>query len=487
MPLRISRICLAQVTVNSPVPFLYQTRTLAAPLSYAKWNARQSRSFQSTSTTFTPPESSLGSGEESVHDRESPENGTPPLKSDSSSQAPSNDGRRSRKSYLKKRGATVSQSRTPPTPPSSRPPKKPLTMTESEKRAFGGLLEQMGVEEKDDPEAATEETVKPALSKDEMSKISDIFNSVLEDLRKKKGGSEASTEGAAKRKSRRKVDEPASTSKPGPQEQAGDSNPPESRSDVPRSAELAIQFTVQRESAKIERALRAAIDEGKGDTGIWEVCKERVFSMLRYLGDSRVPEDNGTSPTSSGGKLTPHSPLEVPESVSVEAVVTELYPKMLLVAFRLLNSHFPGSPLIGQFRSTIRSHGRTSAVLGSSTGLYNELIYFYWRGCSDLPSVVSLLKEMETTGVEPDERTCGLLKAIADQRERDLKSHRKQVRREDQNRGSLRDPWWDMAPNRTAVKELFGENGWLPRLEKRVEEIRNLQSSTRLLADRLNM
>jgi hypothetical protein len=94
---------------------------------------------------------------------------------------------------------------------------------------------------------------------------------------------------------------------------------------------------------------------------------------------------------------------------------------------------------------------------------------------------------METTGVEPDERTCGLLKAIADQRERDLNNHRKQVRRENQNRGSLRDPWWDMAPNRMAVKELFGENGWLPRLEKRVEEIRNLQSSTRLLADRLNL
>ncbi|KAF7155211.1 hypothetical protein CNMCM5623_006638 [Aspergillus felis] len=484
MPLRISRACLAQATVNSPVPFLYQTRTLAAPLSYAKWNARQSRSFHSTSPTFTPPGSSLDRDEESVHDREGFENATSPLKSDSPSQNPSNDGRRSRKSYLKRRGATVSQ---PTTPPSSRPPHKSLTMTQSEKRAFGGLLEQMGVEEKDGPEAATEGTEKPALSKDEMSKISAIFNSVLEDLRKKKQGSEASTEGAAKRKSRRKMDEPASTSKPGPLEQAGDLNPPELRSDDPVSVERMIQFTVQRESAKIERALRAAIDEGKGDTGIWEVCKERVFSMLRYLGDSRLPEDGGTSPTSSAGEPTPHSPLEVPESVSVEAVVTMLYPKMLLLAFRLLNSHFPGSPLIGQFRSTIKSHGRTSAVLGSSTGLYNELIYFYWRGCSDLPSVVLLLKEMETTGVEPDERTCGLLRAIAEQRERDLKNHWKRVRRENQNRGSLRDPWWDMAPNRTAVKELFGENGWLPRLEKRVEEIRNIQSSTRLLADRFNL
>ncbi|GIK05825.1 hypothetical protein Aspvir_009939 [Aspergillus viridinutans] len=482
MPLRISRSCLPQATVNSPVPFLYQTRTLAA--SYAKWNARQGRSLQSTSTTFTPPESSLGRGEESVHDGESSENATPSLKSDSASQPPSNDGRRSRKSYLKRRGTTVSQSRTPP---SSRPPQKPLTMTQSEKKAFGGLLEQMGVEEKVDPEAVTEGTERPALSKDEMSKISAIFNSVLEDLRKEKEGSEASTEGAAKRKTRRKVDEPASTSKLGFQKQAGDSNPPELRSDDPVSVERAIHFTVQRESAKIERALRAAIDEGKGDTGIWEVCKERVFSMLRYLGDSRLPEDSGTSPASSAGEPTPHSPLEVPESVSVEAVVTILYPKMLLVAFRLLNSHFPGSPLIGQFRSTIKSHGRTSAVLGSSTGLYNELIYFYWRGCSDLPSVVSLLKEMETTGVEPDERTCGLLRAISEQRERDLKNHWKRVRRENQNRGSLRDPWWDMAPNRTAVRELFGENGWLPRLEKRVEEIQNIQSSTRLLADRFNL
>ncbi|RHZ44190.1 uncharacterized protein CDV56_103033 [Aspergillus thermomutatus] len=484
MPLRISRTCLALATINSPVPFLYQTRTLTAPLRYAKWNARQSRSLQSTSTTFTTPESSLGRGEETVDDSESSENAT----SDSPSQTPNNDGRRSRKSYLQRRAATVSQSR----PPSLRPRQKALTMTRTERKAFGDLLEQLGVEEKHDPESATGGPQKPALSdeeRDEMAQISAIFDSVLEDIRKRKRRSAPSTESAGIRKPGTEVDEPASTSELGPQEQAGDLNPPELRSDDPVSIERAIQFTVQRESAKIERALRAAIDEGKGDIGIWEVCKERVFSMLRYLGDSRLPEDSGASTTSSEDERTriSHSPLEVPESVPVEAVVTVLYPKMLLVAFRLLNSHFPGSPLISQFRSTIKSHGRTSAVLGSSTGLYNELIYFYWRGCNDLPGVVSLLKEMETTGVEPDERTCGLLKAISEQRERDVKYHWKRARREDQNRSSLRDPWWDMAPNRTAVRELFGEDGWLQRLEARVEEIRNLPSSTRLLADRFNL
>ncbi|KAF7128224.1 hypothetical protein CNMCM5793_002766 [Aspergillus hiratsukae] len=470
MPLRMSRTCLALATVNSPVPFLYQTRTLTAPLRYAKWNARQDRSLQSTSTTFAP-ELSLGRGEESVHDSESPENVTPPLKSDSACRTPSKNGRRARTSYLKeKRAATVSQSH----PLALQQGPETRTMTSTEKKAFGNLLEQIGVKEKeskDDPEAATGEPEKVALSEDERSQIDNIFNSVLKDIRRKEQGSEDSTEGSAKRmrKERLTIADPRA---------------------------WAIRSTVQREKAKIESALRAAIDEGKGDTGILEVCEERIFSLLRYLGDGRLPddsgapttstedsgtptmrtEDSGTPTTSSADKPTPHSTLEVPESVPVEEVVALLYPKMLLVAFRLLNSHFPGSPLISQFRSMVKSHGRTSAVLGSSTRLYNELLYFYWRGCSDLPSVVSLLKEMETTGLEPDERTCGLLKSISEQRVRDLN-------REDRN------SWWDMAPNMTAVRELFGENGWLPRLEKRVKELRTLpsSSSTKLLADRFEM
>lgn len=468
MPLRISRTSLALVTLNSPVPFLYQTQTLTTPLRYAKWNARQARSLQSTSTAFTPPEPSLGRGEESVHDSESSEDATPPLKSDSASRAPSKNGRRAHTSYLKKkRAAMVSQSH----PLALQPGQKTLTMTSAEKKAFGSLLEQMVVKEKekkDDPEADTEVPEKVALSEDEMSQINNIFNAVLRDIRKKEQGSEDPTEGSAERKRKGRT-----------------------KADFSERAR-AIQSIVKREKAKIESALRAAIDEGKGDTGILEVCEERIFSLLRYLGDGRLPEDSGTPitstetstedsgtpTTSSADEPTPHSTLEVPESVPVEEVVLLLYPKMLLVAFRLLNSHFPGSPLISQFHSMVKSHGRTSAVLGSSTRLYNELLYFYWRGCSDLPSVVSLLKEMETTGLEPDEGTCALLKSISEQRVRDLQ-------REARNNWD----WWDMAPNQTAVRELFGENGWLPRLEKRVKELRTLpsSSSTKLLADRFEM
>ncbi|RHZ73163.1 hypothetical protein CDV55_109116 [Aspergillus turcosus] len=445
MPLRISRTSLALVTLNSPVPFLYQTQTLTAPLRYAKWNARQARSLQSVSTAFTPPEPNLGRGEESVHDSESSENATPPLKSDSASRAPSKNGRRAQTSYLKKkRAATVSQSH----PLALQPRQKTLTMTSAEKKAFGSLLEQMVVKEKekkDDPEADTGEPEKVELSEDEMSQINNIFNSVLRDIRKKEQGSEGPTEGSAERNRKRRT-----------------------KADFSERAR-AIQSIVKREKAKIESALRAAIDEGKGDTGILEVCEERIFSLLRYLGDGRLSGDSADEPT-------PHSTLEVPESVPVEEVVLLLYPKMILVAFRLLNSHFPGSPLISQFHSKVKSHGRTSAVLGSSTRLYNELLYFYWRGCSDLPSVVSLLKEMETTGLEPDEGTCALLKSISEQRVRDLQ-------REARNNWD----WWDMAPNQTAVRELFGENGWLPRLEKRVKELRTLPSSTKLLADRFEM
>ncbi|GAB1200924.1 hypothetical protein APSETT444_010305 [Aspergillus pseudonomiae] len=197
--------------------------------------------------------------------------------------------------------------------------------------------------------------------------------------------------------------------------------------------------------------------------------------MLQHLGDVRLAQglDVGQDKNQAAQAPTEPSHLEVPESVPVEPVVTALYPKMLLVAFRLLNLHFPNSPLISQFRATIKSHGRASAVLGSSTGLYNELIYFYWRGCHDIPGVVSLLREMEVIGIEPNHRTCGLLTGIVNQRDRDLKQHWKRMHNE--KRGPRREPWWDLAPNRKAVRELLGPEGWMHRIERRVQEKRPSQ------------
>lgn len=405
--------------------------------------------------------------------------------------------------------------------------------------AFGELLGQVGLSRKDTSTTETEaeankEPKKPMSDSDrnEMLQLSAIFDSVLNDIKLK---------ASKRKKSQAKSDGISAASEGETSEiheklrrfQDGDIDIYELSDDTQIPLERIIGSIVQRESAKIETTLRVAIEQGKGDTEVWGICKERIFSLMQYLGKSplaqhlnfkdlqkelEVPtpaqssveaegqfediqqENKETSATSEANETSEISQtsepnvtseavetnetqpeqsdaLEIPTSIPVEPVVTALYPKVLLVAFRLLNSHFPNSPLIGQFRSTIKSHGRTSAVLGTSTGLYNELIYFYWRGCNDIPGVVSLLQEMEVTGVQPDQKTVGLLNGIVRQRERDLTSYRQRARQE--NRPSTREPWWDMAPNRKAMRELLGPEGWMHRIELRVQDMGSRQRGNR--------
>ncbi|KAL5336077.1 hypothetical protein BJX70DRAFT_373814 [Aspergillus crustosus] len=213
----------------------------------------------------------------------------------------------------------------------------------------------------------------------------------------------------------------------------------------------ATKLVVEREASKIEEALQAAIEKG-GGSGIWAVCKERIFSMMHKLVD-----DKGTAPTLEGLDLLEQeipqqrtqpssSTPQVPACIPLESVITSLYPRMLLVAFRLLNIHASDSPLISQYRETITSFGRESIFVGSSIALYNEMIYFHWRGEHDLPAVVSLLHQMRVTGMQPDRRTLDILNAIA--------------REHNQHKG---EEWWELPPNQMAIQSLVAEEGgWIP-------------------------
>ncbi|KAJ0416137.1 hypothetical protein BJY00DRAFT_292169 [Aspergillus carlsbadensis] len=219
-----------------------------------------------------------------------------------------------------------------------------------------------------------------------------------------------------------------------------------------------LKETINREGLKIESALcRAAEDNQQGEIRIWKICKESIFSMIQHLGtDGNGMLDELEFPgrrelgDQSETDATPI--LDVPPFIPIEAVVTELYPRMLLSTFRLLNLHFPQSPLIAQFRSTINSLGRESAVLGSSMELYNELIYFYWRGRHDLPEVLSVLREMEVLGLSPNNLTLLLLKSISAQRKKDVEL----LELSDANR-----LWWDLPQNRKAIRDLDGKDGWI--------------------------
>ncbi|BCR83028.1 uncharacterized protein ACHE_10430A [Aspergillus chevalieri] len=441
-----SRKWLLAARHSSITPFLYQTRTLAAPTL---------RTSYSTTADGLDEETS------------NPSSTSPSSTTTSTERAP-------RPSFLQKHAASrLSSSR-------DASKKRKVAMTRSERKAFGELLGELQKSEPYPAFAASQGLKKKPESGnsrgDEMSQLSEIFESVLAEVRgkDKRGGERRQL----RRRSVHAEEEGDEEDEMWAEMTLGEGGETvvdisailgEEGKQVPM--QRAVRIIVKREAKKIENMLREAVSDDKGDIGIWDVCKARIFSMLEHIGPNTVSGQRKRHSQQEQEQPT----LEIPPSVPVEPVVVSLYPKMLLVAFRLLNQHYPKSQLIGQFRSTIKSHGRASAVLGTSTGLYNELITFYWQGMNDLAGVTSLLQEMEVIGVDANERTCHILKEILRQRDRDLKEHwyrRRQV--EEGGKVRTREPWWDMAPNRRAVRDLLGPEGWVSRLEARVQKRRSV-------------
>lgn len=488
MATNISRAFFLSATASSPTPFLYQTRTLA-PISLSlrrtfAARVRQYSAENNASRDYNRSESSFASDQDELsRDSASQKSG-----SGSASESP-----QPRKSYLRRRSAALSPKVRSKTPvPSSKSTKNSSTVTGQERKAFGELLGQLGIW-RDDANAHAEGTTQASdLSGEGQEHIQELMvklGSILKDVQDKNKSS-AKSKGDSRRApdgedgiplSGQLSEDPSMTD--GLSEKIGGTKlrisdlgytePASATSIEPEiTMKEAIEFVVKKESEKIEFALFQAIEEGKGDMGLWEVCKERIFSVLQHLdeaaeitmpGSDNSLVANETLSTNSAGP--PSGPLRIPSVVPISPVITALYPRTLLIAFRLLNTHFPESPLIGQFRSTIQEQGRASALLGSSVALYDEMIHFYWHGCNDLPAVVSFLHDMDVTGLDPSFRTRRLLKDIVRQQQRD-----KDTRGQSQ---VDQDSFWDFPPNKRAFEELAGRNGWLEKLKARARQSYN--------------
>ncbi|OJJ49206.1 hypothetical protein ASPZODRAFT_129619 [Penicilliopsis zonata CBS 506.65] len=489
---RISRLTPEWAARNSLVPFLYQTRTLASPQGFFASKPRPFRPQQHLYFTSSRLSQQYASKphdpQSSKHDVDEDESATEPSQSP---EAVSRTSRVRRKTYLQRRAASLAQ---PETPTWISP--KARTMTRAEKRIFGELLDQLdtGLPTKDAASISPNGSALSDRDRAEMTEISSIFDEVLKENRAHNYmESHNENDDLSDPTSKRALEDIAPEQQP---KKWSDGPAEVSRLDQVPTSEAA-RSVVRREFSKIEAALNEAVRDGKGDIGIMEVCKERVFSMLQDIDHetttaaaaptASLPEpsaqeegeeegeeviDSITEPKETGMEAkvrTTTSGLEVPWNVPVEMVVTALYPEILLAVLRSLTSNFPSSPLISEFLTTIKSYGRTSAVMGASTGLYNELIQFYWRSCADVPAVTSLLRDMEVMGVEPDEATCGLLHSIVARRRRDLHA----LRRWKFSWGSHpnTDAWWEIGPTKTAMEEIMGADGWLRRLQARVQDL----------------
>ncbi|KAI1940002.1 hypothetical protein LOZ66_002437 [Ophidiomyces ophidiicola] len=249
----------------------------------------------------------------------------------------------------------------------------------------------------------------------------------------------------------------------------------------------------KREAKKIYKELDDAIAEGKGDIGVWEICERKIFGMLQMV------DLEALSPLaelrSNGGwqhdKFTPKSiiefpnnsyndinaskkfngkdaPLDIPEHVPIVPVVMKTYPYTLLYAAKLLCRHFPMSQYNIQFLDAVKARGRASFLIGASTQLCNELIAFRWHVYSDLPYIVSLLKDMEEAGIEFDRRTLSLVDEIRKSRQVD-RDH-SGVEGGDDEDGSW---WWDSETTRTSYKNLVGwgrGKGWITRIRAQLKK-----------------
>ncbi|PKY04487.1 hypothetical protein P168DRAFT_216322, partial [Aspergillus campestris IBT 28561] len=479
---------LTQLKRHSLAPFLYQTATLTAPRVRVASKAllHTSPAWRSSGSEHEVQPRADDSGvtldsEKTQNSDETRQDKTRRFAPRGIHVAPRSSNFHGRKSFLRKRAAKVSQ------PPPQVAPREPVglsTMTPKEKQTFQNLLESIGVgqQQESGPEtSATPPTLRPA---EEMAQITEIFDSVLQDMAKKKKGQEE-TDGQRlgmdpTMDPRAKLRRDREMWQQLKRDDYTNTEISELLSAEKITMDQAVKLVVNREKVRIKSALGEVMDRGEDDVALWEVCEDKIFSLLKHLKDAGVPlrgvkDASINNLEDAGATADPVSPMDdgpspggltVPPGVPIESVVITLYPEMLLVAYRLLTLHCPNSPLIGQFRSSIRLHGRASAVLGGSIGLYNELIYFYWRGCQDIPGVITLLQEMEVTGVEPDPKTCKILHSILAESELAMKMHWDEVR---ENPGqSITPPFWDLEPNRKAVKELRGYHGWKRRLERRV-------------------
>ncbi|KAJ5972077.1 uncharacterized protein N7479_001995 [Penicillium vulpinum] len=476
MATNINRLCFLSRS-NSTAPFLYHTQTLT-PLSSAarkQFNRRFPRSFSTQNNAEAndaTENKSLAEDRTLAEDKTSENTSEESIASSSTSEA----APKPRRSFLQKKAASVSAR------PSLRPSVVKKTtkiapkITTQEKLVFGGLLEQLGFKHDGETTEPSSSTPMSEEKKAEMAELVSVFDNLLKDPRQKKASMKAKQQAKDDYSSHRRP-EKSQTEGEVPAENQGPKRinlrdlgytEPATASAAEETVSLrrAIEIVVKAESEHIEFALFQAVEEGRGDMGVWEVCKERIFSMLRHLDEQSLVEasDPESLSTKDQSELStrPSGPLRVPAVVPVAPVVVALYPKTLLIAFRLLNTHFRDSPLIPQFRSTIKEYGRVSTFLGASSGLYDELIYYHWRVCKDLPTVISILREMNQLGINPSGKSRGMLTALIIRHARDLEEHRKSP--------DGKDFFWDLPSNKEAFDELTRKDGWMDQIEARSEE-----------------
>ncbi|OAT03672.1 hypothetical protein BDBG_00364 [Blastomyces gilchristii SLH14081] len=259
---------------------------------------------------------------------------------------------------------------------------------------------------------------------------------------------------------------------------------------------------------QISAELDDCISSGKGDIGIWDVCEEHIFAMLKLFSvedevitstmprygtatqrmrraDKRNSQKHHAktdmeSEAASLNNSPSSNPLYIPPGIPRKPFVLHAFPATLLYALRLLHSHFPMSEITIQMHAAIKARGRIARLLASDTEIFNELISYHWHVHNNLPQVNSLLQEMEDNGATISSRTIELLDEIFTQK------------REERLLGGssatalVKGTPWAFDPALRAYKDFVGIKGQFEGLFSKVKRLRRFEGHKSKITEKMH-
>lgn len=206
-----------------------------------------------------------------------------------------------------------------------------------------------------------------------------------------------------------------------------------------------------------EMKIYGMLDSAETDIELWQVLETQVFSLVEAFAarQKKTEEERSAASKKTPKRIgRPKKGQKEKEAVAAAATLTltlpstskalppdillsilqQNYGSYCLHAMRLLRTQFPTSPYAFRILPSLKRLGPISYVLGASTHLYNELLFLKWAQYSDLHGMADLLVEMGTQGLEANEVTLAVLKAVGRERQRAREGMR----------GELLRAWWGM-------------------------------------------
>lgn len=204
--------------------------------------------------------------------------------------------------------------------------------------------------------------------------------------------------------------------------------------------------------------IMAMLEKAQTDIEVWKILEAEVFSLAHILEspsevEKPLASKRGKRRKSKSSKMKDvvapsNPPVEsAPPSDPQLSILQNNYGTYCLEALRLLRREFPTSPYALQVLPAIKRLGSISYVLGASPSLYNEIIFLKWTRYTDLHGIADLLKEMCNQGVEANEVTLTILKAISSERRAKLAAVRNGAPQPVDNTSfkyELTGAWWTM-------------------------------------------